>query len=215
MKFNQKQKKTATLVGMFGLLALVLGMGGQTYAKYYSSAATDAATATVAKWGLVVNANADNLFGTTYSDPDTNKLAAVSTGTNIVVNAASSTVAPGTKGSLSVSVSGVSEVKAKLTISVVVAKEVHLDDYYPMKWTQGSTVGKKLSEIPAVEIDLDATTTPFAKSYDLSWEWAFNGDDTKDTILGQYANGTALPAEYTAAEKTVEFSVKVELTQVQ
>ena len=42
MKLNKKQKRTATIASMAALLAVVLGMGGQTFAKYIT---TDNATA--------------------------------------------------------------------------------------------------------------------------------------------------------------------------
>ena len=87
---KKNTKKTATVVGMFGLLGLVLGMGGSTFAKYQTTAKSTAATATVAKFGLVVNANATNLWGTEYKKAgDTT---ATVNGTGAVVVAGSSSV---------------------------------------------------------------------------------------------------------------------------
>ena len=209
---KKNTKKTATVVGMFGLLGLVLGMGGSTFAKYYASADAAAATATVAKFGLVVNANATNLWGTQYKAGDTT---ATVNGTGaVVVEGASSVVAPGTSGSATFTVSGVSEVKAQLSLSIDVVSEIHLDTYYPMKWTCGEQVGVKLADITDVTVDIPASSSTFTKEITLSWDWAFTGHDTEDTILGQYANGTDLPAEYTAAEKTVKFTISASLTQV-
>ena len=37
MKLNKKQKRTATIASMAALLAVVLGMGGQTFAKYITT----------------------------------------------------------------------------------------------------------------------------------------------------------------------------------
>ena len=54
MKLNKKQKRTATIASMAALLAVVLGMGGQTFAKYVTTNRAEAEQATVAKWGVVI-----------------------------------------------------------------------------------------------------------------------------------------------------------------
>ena len=58
MKLNKKQKRTATIASMAALLAVVLGMGGQTFAKYTTTTKTESNTAVVAKWGVVIKADA-------------------------------------------------------------------------------------------------------------------------------------------------------------
>ena len=67
MKLNKKQKRTATIASMAALLAVVLGMGGQTFAKYITTQET-ADTATVAKWGLTAQIDASTMFGSAYAN---------------------------------------------------------------------------------------------------------------------------------------------------
>ena len=54
MKLNKKQKRTATIASMAALLAVVLGMGGQTFAKYVTTTDVESEYAVVAKWGFVL-----------------------------------------------------------------------------------------------------------------------------------------------------------------
>ena len=60
MKLNKKQKRTATIASMAALLAVVLGMGGQTFAKYITTATVPAQNATVAKWGVITTVSGTN-----------------------------------------------------------------------------------------------------------------------------------------------------------
>ena len=53
MKLNKKQKRTATIASMAALLAVVLGMGGQTFAKYTETHVAKTGQATVAEFGFV------------------------------------------------------------------------------------------------------------------------------------------------------------------
>lgn len=218
MKFNQKQKKTATLVGMFGLLALVLGMGGQTYAKYYTSNTHEGQSATVAKWGLVSNLK-DSTLGSAFSKTYNNE-SVETLGDHLVV-------APGTSGSIEYTISGTAEVDASILFEVTNYEAITLKKdgavvYTPIKWTV------------AVDLESAVEVTDFAnfeKSFEydansnadhkivLAWSWEFGDDvidqtDEYDTILGQYANDEAsLPAGYSAV-KTMTYSVKASMTQV-
>lgn len=218
MKFNQKQKKTATLVGMFGLLALVLGMGGQTYAKYISNAAVPATGATVAKWGLIVDTQNENeIWGSKYA-LESGTTAKVTDGdTGLVVNATSAKkiVAPGTSGAMSITVNGVSEVKAKITIVVDFTKQIHHGTYYPFSWTIGDT---SFNKVEAIDVTKTYEVTPSSDNFTeivfpISWSWALeNGNDTADTELGKMAKeGTAV----SGSSIDVEFSVTVTMEQVQ
>jgi hypothetical protein len=62
-----KKKKSLVFVATALMLCLVVGMGAFTFAKYITSGNTNQ-KATAAKWGFVVNVDADNLFGTKYGD---------------------------------------------------------------------------------------------------------------------------------------------------
>ena len=59
---NKKGKKLVVLGAMAALLTLIGVSGSQTYAKYIEETDVASTTATVAKWGFVASANADNLF---------------------------------------------------------------------------------------------------------------------------------------------------------
>ena len=212
MKNNQrKNKKSLVLVAMILMIGLVAGMGAMTYSRYITTGTTTQ-TATAAKWGFVVNVNADNLFGTQYGEV-ADKLAKVTTSsTGIVVktDATADVVAPGTKGSMTFSISGEAEVLAKITISVTNVSEI-FDGIsgYPVKWTLTKTVNSttdtlvtagRLSDV-VTAINTGATTiqpgdpATSAGTYELSWAWAFDVDETtnlKDTVIGMKANNASV-----------------------
>ena len=156
---NKKNKKVVVVAAMALLLALVGISGGETYAKYASNQ-TDSATATVAKWGYTVSANANELFGQKYGVADANNLSPVG-GTGVNVTGASNVVAPGTTGSMSLSVNGDAEVLSNIdtnfTIVDVVLKTklngVDQTPYYPLHWTV-DVVAKKDTE----QLDIDGGT---------------------------------------------------------
>ena len=218
MKLNKKQKRTATIASMAALLAVVLGMGWQTFAKYISTKEVTA-QATVAKWGLVVNTTVQNLFADSYAEVENNG------NDDLSVKASKAVVAPGTTGSMTVSVSGMAEVDAELTFKTVGEwKDVTLTDTYtpangstttitynPVKWTltEGTTpvvTNGTLEEVKdALDLEsqyYDANGEASLDVYTLSWSWAFDKDedptivDEYDTLLGQAAYGNA-PASQT------------------
>ena len=203
MKLNKKQKRTATIASMAALLAVVLGMGGQTFAKYITTNTTVAQTATVAKWGLVLNqkTEGEKIFNTTYGD------------TVASASATDNVVAPGTSGETTYLIDGTAEVDAKITFSFEGYDPVELAygsvNYKPVKWFY--TVDKVKTPItdPTTwkleKTGYEANTE--AKSYQItiSWVWDFetvttdsnDEDEIKankelnnkhDTILGGITN---------------------------
>lgn len=105
MKLNKKQKRTATIASMAALLAVVLGMGGQTFAKYISTQDVATQTATVAKWGLTAQIDASKMFGLAYANGTANAVATPdASASKVSVKAAASVVAPGTKGEMTISI---------------------------------------------------------------------------------------------------------------
>ena len=212
MKLNKKQKRTATIASMAALLAVVLGMGGQTFAKYITTQSASA-TATVAKWGVVINADASELFGSKYEDNVIN-----ASGDDIVAGGDYDVVAPGSSGFMNFVVSGQPEVAAKITF-VATGTDVSLeynvkanadddvgtdDTYFPIKWTltNNNTAtdvvdGGELTEVLSELNDLTSTYTPdddpltsIDLDYTLSWAWEFSEDTVisyRDTVLGNYA----------------------------
>lgn len=134
-------------------LALLLGFvgytGGTTYAKYVASTNVPATTATVAKWGYVVNSNAANLWGDDYAY-STEKTASVvtssATGLTVSDSADANVVAPGTTGHVLLNIKGTAEVLSSISIESTI-NDIYLDNdndddngrYYPVKWTISGT----------------------------------------------------------------------------
>lgn len=227
---KKNTKKTATVVGMFGLLGLVLGMGGSTFAKYYTAADAPAIQATVAKWGFVASANADNLF----PGASIEKRSEVSKDTNgnvIVRTDGTNVVAPGHSGSIIFSVTGSAEVKANIAIAaegneICLTKTSDSTKYYPLTWTlteNGATkdvtpsTPDRLADIITYINGKTSTVNAGDSanlSYSLAWSWEYyvNKDtDTLDTYLGTIANGGTVSG-YTA-ELNVKFGVSLSVTQ--
>lgn len=188
------------------LLALVLVTScfvGGTFAKYVTSGtATDSAR--VAKWGVEVTATGADAFATEY-DGSENPTVKSSTTENVV--------APGTKGTLGgIKITGIPEVTVKIEVTADLKLEnwtVDGTDYCPLVFKVGSEEVKMNETITtvtdleeAVEAKLTAlsaeTVTPntdlsTGRDVSISWEWPFHveGNDTKDTALGNAANAGA------------------------
>ena len=206
MKLNKKQKRTATIASMAALLAVVLGMGGQTFAKYITTTPATA-QATVAKWGVVVNANFSKLFGTDYSG----NVRVDGTGTSVSATGTNNVVAPGTEGSTSISITGTPEVSTKVTFDVTgldigiysATPVLGGATYAPVKWTvnDGSAdvvSNKGIKEVKEYFDGLESTSTytpghTFTNSWTISWAWEFGDEtnDANDTILGNEAAKTS------------------------
>lgn len=205
---NNRSKAVIIIVAMLLMVALVVGMGAMTYSRYITSESTGSQTATVAKWGFVVTVDANNLLGKNY-DKGSGDLATIVTSDGVAVSASSSVVAPGTTGSMTITVSGRAEVLAQLKISSS-GDEIRLGDYRPIKWTlkKGDAVvgtdGNKLENLTLAQLNdkISQTnekftpnpSTDYSVTYTLSWKWDFGSDDetnAKDTIIGYKQAGKA------------------------
>ena len=217
MEDKKTNKKTRDIIiaAMVRLLIAIMCFCGVTFARYITKSSVPTQQATVAKWGFVVSANAENLFGKGYNQgeivakPD-------ESGAVVDVKAATSTVAPGTKGEMTFGVTGSAEVLAqlKMTVKADTLKDISLtqggDVYTPIKWklekgTDGTTYGTEvakgtLSEIVNKVNEINSTIKigeSVSDYYKLSWEWVFDtdadseDDDVKDTILGYAAKATS------------------------
>ena len=154
---NKKNKKVVVVAAMALLLALVGISGGETYAKYASSQ-KDTATATVAKWGYTVSANANGLFGESYDDVDGGFCSPLADDTGVNVNAASNganVVAPGNQGFASFTVAGDAEVLSEIIFDLNIqdivlfttGTDAEINGYKPLAWElvvadAGNHVGK-------------------------------------------------------------------------
>lgn len=236
---KENKKKVVTLSAMAALLAVVLGMGGKTYAKYFSSANNPAQTATVAKWGFVVNANADGFFPGSAEDKTTVSTAIVDAEGNVIVRQGTpgiNVIAPGDEGFMTFGVNGQAEVKSTLTFDVEDDySEIQLltggstVTYSPMKWTLSTSADLSsytavsgyenvtLEEIVGYLEGASVSGTRDAGqqlnfNFKLSWAWAFEGNDDYDTALGLIADGKTSDPRVATPGYTANLDVKFGIT---
>ena len=178
-----------------------------TFAKYTTKGeATDSAR--VAKFGVEVSGKAasDNtLFTKTYKN-----------GENVTVESTVDVVAPGTSGTFSEFViTGTPEVDVEVIYTVTVdlkGWQIGSDYYFPIvvkvngtavtltgsasesAWE--SAIKSAIEKTLTFDAGTDLSTEKTETNLTVTWEWAFSGDDVKDTALGNAAaNGN--PSEIT------------------
>ena len=200
-----------------------------TFAKYVTSKeSTD--TARVAKFGVDLAVTVDGAFATEY-DADTtatDKLG-VAIAKTVVASSTDSDnlVAPGTNGDLmaSATIEGTPEVavNVKQEATLVLTNWAVEGTYYcPLVITvdgakfYGMDYTSAAEFIAAVEAALDSDVnyepnTDLTESHSVTWEWAFEGTDgkqtdVKDTALGDYAAKTG--------DIEISFTYKVIVTQI-
>jgi len=243
---KNSNKKSVFVIALLLLLVAVIGFGGYTMSKYISSKTADG-TASVAKWGFTVDANATNLFGTEYKYDTTanTSISNSATGSVITVKAANGTsnlVAPGTKGSMTFSITGSAEVRSRVAINLAVTSDVVLKytatdvadgTYAPVKWTlkkdgtavtgaENVTLAQIATVLNGYSADVEANATyAHAGTYTLEWAWAFeSGNDALDTFLGTIAHtpATTTDGTYTKVAEgtstTINFNLSVSVTQL-
>ncbi len=227
------KKKVVIIAAMVLLLAAVLVMSISTFAKYTSTATTDANTATVAKWGLTIQADAAGLFGSEYGEADaTTKLATTGTGVNVIADSA--VVAPGTTGFMTFTVTGTADVSAQVKFALNMTSEIALDTYKPVKWTLHDGSSNVVTDGTVAQINEYFNSNPEAlvieqgevveaTTYTLTWSWAFDNaaasgvgeltGNQADTLLGQKANGEDIGAYTAVTEMSFTVSANFEQTQ--
>ena len=189
-----------------------------TFAKYTTSKeSTD--TARVAKWGVVINVEVDGAFATEYEADATDYTASANT---VVSSGTDNLLAPGTSGDLlaDATISGTPEVAVRITkeATLELTGWVANGDYYcPLVITvdgtnvvKGTDYASAAEFIAAVEALLDdvsdyAPNTDLAESHSVTWEWAFEGDNVKDTALGNAA---------VAGDITIAFTLSITVEQI-
>lgn len=215
-----RNKKFLTVMAMVLMVAMVVGMGTMTYARYVSSASmANPESATVADWGYVLTINYDDMFGAKYEGNVVNEAFTATESDKIDVTAGTSAqlVAPGTSGSMTVTLSGNAEVLAQITFDILEgSKDVVLTydtdkTYNPIKWTLTKKVGNGdtttvgtanttfaniVTSMEAESAKVEAGTTIAQTVYTLSWSWAINesmsatdATNKLDTALGMLAAG--------------------------
>lgn len=169
---KKDNRKSIFVIALLLLLVAVIGFGGYTLSKYVTKK-SETGSASVAKWGYTIEANASKLFGTKYTFDNTNSVVTDSNAKLTVAasDATTNKVAPGTTGSMTFSVKGTAEVLAQLSISMTDVQDVKLvykkgtagadTEYAPVKWTlkKNDTVVKvKLNESDATATDLSGVS---------------------------------------------------------
>ena len=220
-------KKKNVLMRSAGLLlALVLVTScfvGSTFAKY-TVGGTGSDSARVAKFGVNVTATG-TMFAKEYATDD----GSAGTITKSVIST-DKVVAPGTKGDMaSMTLTGTPEVAVRVSYAVnkFELKDWTTDgttEYCPLVFTVGTASYKigdaGITSVSDLQNKVKAAITAYSKDYEaktdlsgvgadslkVSWAWAFEGDDAKDTALGSRA------AENKAA--TVELEITTTVTQI-
>lgn len=222
---KKDNRKSIFVIGLLLLLVAVIGFGGYTLSKYVTEK-NASGKASVAKWGYTVTSDATKLFGKNYKYDTAKNSSVVTDDTTATLTVKASDtenrVAPGTSGSMTFTIAGTAEVKAKVEIAFTANKDVVLEykkgetagTYNPVKWTlkKGEDKLVENSTLAAIADELnkavyDETINPGASytnagTYTIEWVWAFddttaNPDaDKLDTLLGWTASGATIPTDY-------------------
>lgn len=238
---KQNLKKGIVAVAMFLMVGLVIGMGAVTYSKYVTQAEPAKPQATAAKWGFVISADASDMFGSDYTKTDSATYSTKVDADGVSVSAASSVVAPGCEGSMTVTITGSAEVRAKMAlavsgtdISVDITEETGTTTYKPIKWTLSDDGGTTtivedvtLDDLVAAVRDLSADDLTFApatsidKTYTISWHWDFAGNDEADTVIGIAATENEElkknidTSKYTNINYSLDLTITASVEQIQ
>ena len=184
MKKNVMMRVASAL--LVAVLMTTCAISG-TFAKY-TSTATGSDSARVARWGFNTDSITVDMFDGTYTN--------VQTGDHWNV------VAPGTSKETTINfqpAAGTPEVTYTFNVNVSVATSNDVGDVLLGKlvWylndTKVGTDGTFEELKAAVDSACDKTYQPgqTPANIDIKWEWAFDGNDTTDTDLG---NATVLPS---------------------
>lgn len=214
---NEKSKngKRIALILLALLLIAAIAFGAYTYSKYVSSG-NGSGSASVAMWGYTVTvgdaqdtADTDQFFATSYKADGTEAGASDAT---IIANVRGDTtdlVAPGANGSVTITISGTSEVNAELSmliedgfkdVYITVSKGQETLYYNPILFTltggpEGNTVDFTNVTLAQLKAKLGAAENPLAgviessnsitATYTLSWAWAFEASETGNTLFDE------------------------------
>ncbi len=233
---TKKSKKPLLIVAICLMVALVMGMGAMTYARYVSTTELGSTQATAAMWGYVVTTDASEMFGTDYTKNGTFATVVDENGVAIKSSSENLVLAPGSTGSIDIIINGTAEVLAEFSITIdalnskVPSVDVTVDEetttYAPILWSlkeDGVVVDEDmtLAELVTAAADFDATLTPGTelvnKTYTISWEWPLDsGNDGADTAIGLTAAEEDIDeAVYSNVETQLVLDLSVTIRQIQ
>lgn len=216
-----KKNSTFKFAGILLILVLMTScFVGGTFAKY-ATAGNGTDSARVAKFGVTITAN-----GTTFAkEYAANSTSEVGTMANSVVST-DKVIAPGTSGNMvSMNITGAPEVAVMVGYEATVDlgdnwKDANGEFYCPLVVTVSGVEisGKSFDSADGFESVIQQKIEACSKKYDaredlssvtkpsVSWKWAFEGDDVKDTYLGDQA------AAGEAAK--IDLTIKTTVTQI-
>lgn len=182
-------KKTKTFISVAViccaiLMLSVIGMGF-TLAKYVKTSNRNAEQASVAKFGVNLEWSGD-AFAKEYSS--------TSNGVTVKSSTNGDKIAPGTSGSITLTISGESEVKFNLTIKLTETYSSHWDtadegeEYHPITLSATTTIDGASVNIVNNEINVKTFEVEEAISgaITITWNWAFeSGNDAADSYIGE------------------------------
>ena len=209
-------KKTISLIliGILELLIIIIMITFEgTYAKYITNV-KGSDSARVAHWNINTTNNIKDLFASSY--------------TNVIDGTEEQgVIAPGTSGTYSFTING--DVETSYTLSIVASgtDDVNgaISEYNPIKYSftkpnTGNDKDKKTTitidgltfeELKEAINDIDDGSqihkagTLCGDIYTIVWKWEKDGDNEKDTLLGNLVS---------TENKTINLSVDITATQV-
>ncbi len=224
---KKDNRKSILVIGLLLLLVAVIGFGGYTLSKYVTKKSAQDNNAQVAKWGFTVTADDSKAFSDKYAN------GTVSTETDaskLTVKATTKTVAPGTQGSLTFTIAGSAEVRAKVAVNVAdgytdvvlnytVGEDTTVETYNPLKWTlkkdnvvvegcKNLTFAKLVEKLNGMTETLNpGDETSLKGVYVIEWVWNYEVDEATnalDTLLAIYSNNNTITAngDYKVAANT-------------
>ena len=206
---NKKAMFTKIALFCTAFLLVISTTAAITLAKYVKSASTPEEVGTVAKFGITMQWSDNSAFEKTYA-ADT--VGSVTTAVSGNVDK----IAPGTTGSITLTLSGSSEVAFNLSLKLIetysnnwkVSGESGAAAYNPITLTVSSTIdGANVS----LTQNKGGTSTLNIKDFEpastisgtitITWAWAFEGNDAADNYIEGLDSATfGLTAEVTATQ---------------
>lgn len=222
-----KNKFMRTAALLMVLCLVTSSLVGGTFAKYVTSQnATDSAR--VAKWGVTVTANSD-LFGTQYTTTDTT----LGLDNNVSVASNNKVIAPGLQSNVATfKITGTPEVATKVSYKLnsfdlnnwtIPNGDGGNVEYCPLVITINGTPYKigdtGIDDVAALQAKVKAVIEAYSKVYDagvdlssketeslkvkVSWPFTANGNDVKDTALGDNSTAPTIALNITATVEQV------------
>ena len=217
------------------MLSVVVAISGMSFARYTTSGTGGANSARVAKWGFVIDVDAEDLFAPVGGSSE--DVALTSDGDGLSLDSVGSAILPNAGGALTFSVSGTAEVAAEITFSLpseaeIICLKTGEDEiiYSPIRWTLTKNGEEVVTggDLTAIREALPAMTVPAGQevrdSYVLTWKWPPEwGEDEQereennafDTMLAKYMADpyeNPLPEGYVAV-LSFRFHMTIDVSQ--